>query len=259
MSTSVNHPLSSRAALVPAMLVGATVALALLAIPSAAASGGLGEWLLTGLENRWKWGADWTPEFGPWAWLVLTPACRSRPLMPSMRISTTRHAIRSIGAEARKSPADAKTSTHRKSRINHDDFGIRMLLVGKSTQTVFEKSLAIPINNDNADFVIVFSRDHPCQVEAEAGLSVSYAIFARYSFKPSIPQPSDLLSPPQWRARKRFWYECCQSFSLLGIFQDISLFSSERKVSVTCETKLHLANAARVLFDPIHHAQFSQR
>jgi hypothetical protein len=52
MSPSVNHPLSSRAALVP--LVGATVALALLAIPSAAASGGPGEWLLTGLENRWK-------------------------------------------------------------------------------------------------------------------------------------------------------------------------------------------------------------
>lgn len=68
MSPSVNHPLSSRAALVPAMLVGAAVALALLAIPSAAASDGPGEWLLTGLENRWKWGADWTPEFGPWAW-----------------------------------------------------------------------------------------------------------------------------------------------------------------------------------------------
>ena len=74
MSPSVNHPLSSRAALVPAMLVGAAVALALLAIPSAAASGGPGEWLLTGLENRWKWGADWTPEFGPWAWLVFAPA-----------------------------------------------------------------------------------------------------------------------------------------------------------------------------------------
>ena len=143
--------------------------------------------------------------------------------------------------------------------INHDDFGIRIALVGKSTQTVFEKSLAIPINNDNAEFVIVFSRDHPCQVEAEPCLSVSYAIFARYSFKPSIPQPSDLLSPPQWRARKRFWYECCQSFSLFGIFPDISLFSSQRNVSVTCETKLHLANAARVLFDPIHHARFSQR
>lgn len=70
MSPSVNHPLSSRAAPVPAMLVGAAVALALLAIPSAAASDGPGEWLLTGLENRWKWGADWTPEFGPWAWLV---------------------------------------------------------------------------------------------------------------------------------------------------------------------------------------------
>jgi hypothetical protein len=76
--------------------------------------------------------------------------------------------------------------------INHDDFGIRMALVGKSTQTFFEKSLAIPINNDNADFVIVFSRDHPCQVEAEPCLSVSYAIFARYSFKPSIRQPLDL-------------------------------------------------------------------
>ena len=62
MSPSVNHPLSSRAALVPAMLVGAAVALALLAIPSAAASGGPGEWLLTGLENRWNWGADWTPD-----------------------------------------------------------------------------------------------------------------------------------------------------------------------------------------------------
>ena len=74
MSPSVNHPLSSRAALVPAMLVGAAVALALLAIPSAAASDGPGEWLLTGLENRWKWGADWTPEFGPWAWLVFAPA-----------------------------------------------------------------------------------------------------------------------------------------------------------------------------------------
>ena len=74
MSPSVNHPLSSRAALVPAMLVGAAVALALLAIPSAAASEGPGEWLLTGLENRWKWGADWTPEFGPWAWLVFAPA-----------------------------------------------------------------------------------------------------------------------------------------------------------------------------------------
>ena len=74
MSPSVNHPLSSRAALVPAMLVGAAVALALLAIPSAAGSDGPGEWLLTGLENRWKWGADWTPEFGPWAWLVFAPA-----------------------------------------------------------------------------------------------------------------------------------------------------------------------------------------
>lgn len=52
------------------MLVGAAVALALLAIPSAAASGGPGEWLLTGLENRWKWGTDSTPEFGPWAWLL---------------------------------------------------------------------------------------------------------------------------------------------------------------------------------------------
>jgi hypothetical protein len=43
MSPSVNQPLSARAALVPAMLVGAAVALALLAIPSAAAFGGPGE------------------------------------------------------------------------------------------------------------------------------------------------------------------------------------------------------------------------
>jgi hypothetical protein len=26
-----------------------------------------------GAENRWKWGADWTPEFGPWASLVFAP------------------------------------------------------------------------------------------------------------------------------------------------------------------------------------------
>lgn len=77
MSPSVNKPLSSRAALVPAMLVGAAVAL--LAIPSAAASDGPGEWLLTGLENRWKWGADWTPEFGPWAWLVFADRPRPKP------------------------------------------------------------------------------------------------------------------------------------------------------------------------------------
>src|SRR4029077_19635855 len=47
--------------------------------------------------------------------------------------------------------------------INQDDFAIGITLVRKSTQAIFEKSLTIPVNNDNADLVVLFSRDHPCQ------------------------------------------------------------------------------------------------
>ena len=62
-----------RAALAPAILAGAAVALALLALGTAT-SPGPGEWLFTGMQNRWKWGTDWTPEFGPWGWLLFAPA-----------------------------------------------------------------------------------------------------------------------------------------------------------------------------------------
>jgi hypothetical protein len=34
-------------------------------------------------------------------------------------------------------------------------------LVRKSAQTVFKKSLPIPVNNDDANLVVLFSRDHP--------------------------------------------------------------------------------------------------
>ncbi len=61
--------------------------------------------------------------------------------------------------------------------INENDFAIAIALTRKSTQAIFKKPFPVPVNNNNADFAIVFSRDHPCQVEAERCLSVSYAIF----------------------------------------------------------------------------------
>ena len=45
--------------------------------------------------------------------------------------------------------------------INKDNFVIRISLARKRTQAVLEKSLAIPVNNNDADLVVFFSENHP--------------------------------------------------------------------------------------------------
>jgi len=72
MSSPTMAPAPPRTALLPALAAGAAVALALLALSLDPA--GPGGWLLTGVQSRWKWGGDWTPEFGPWGWLLFAPS-----------------------------------------------------------------------------------------------------------------------------------------------------------------------------------------
>src|SRR6266436_270181 len=45
--------------------------------------------------------------------------------------------------------------------IDQDDLAISIALVRKSTQAIFKKSLTIPVNNDNANLTVLFSRNHP--------------------------------------------------------------------------------------------------
>jgi hypothetical protein len=63
--------------------------------------------------------------------------------------------------------------------IYKDDFAIGIGLVTKSAETVFEKSLAIPFSNDNADFVVFVSR-FPFAKITHLRLYVSYLTTRRF-------------------------------------------------------------------------------
>jgi hypothetical protein len=72
--------------------------------------------------------------------------------------------------------------------INQDDFTIGIALARQSAQAILQKSFTIPVNNDNANLVVLFSNTHP---------RPRLGIERRHPF--SYFTTADLLSAPQWR------------------------------------------------------------
>ena len=76
---------------------------------------------------------------------------------PISRGSSRGPALQVPVAQATAAPLDGGIA---RAIINQDNFVIRVTLTSKSAQTILEKSLTIPVNDNNANSIVLVDRNH---------------------------------------------------------------------------------------------------